>query len=294
MFLLFVFASSLNGFQGPVEDLNLTAGTRAALNRISATSLRKHLQFIAADELEGRNTPSPGLDRAAEYIAAQFKKAGLTAVGDQGYFQTANWVQPARSAKTFSLSIQSGGQTFNAEPTQVSFTFPASLNLRGASLVKVDFANTASHAELKASVMDGKVVITELPDMQGMDLTRRAPLLQAQNAFVSQLQSLRAAAVLSISRRGVAGTGFSPGRLIDPENRPPQGGTGQGVQQAALPIITLAGSGGASFFDGLPLGVTNATLSINVEAPTEAPVKLRTLSDCCAVRIDFFAIAMGP
>lgn len=282
IFLLFVFASSLQAQQRPPAAFKLTPAIRASLNRISAASLRRHLQFIASDELEGRNTPSVGLDRAAEYIAAQFKRAGLEAVGDQGYFQTATWVQPSRSPKTFSLSIQSGGQAFSADPAQVSFTFPGALNLSGA-LVKIDFANTASHADLKASDIEGKVVITELPDMQGLDRSRRAPLMQAQNAFVSQLQSLKAALVLSIWRNGVAGTGFSPGRLTDPENRPLQGGIGprgqgsQGAQQAALPIVTLSGAGGASLFDALPLGVTNATLSINVDAPTDAPVKLRNI-----------------
>src|SRR5947207_1901831 len=79
--LLFVFASSLTAFQNPPTDFRLTDDMKAALARISPTSMREHLKFIASDELQGRNTPSPGLDRAAEYIAAQFKKVGLEAVG---------------------------------------------------------------------------------------------------------------------------------------------------------------------------------------------------------------------
>jgi Zn-dependent M28 family amino/carboxypeptidase len=39
--------------------------------------------------LEGRDTPSRGLDIAAEYIAAQFRRIGLEPAGDDGYFQTA-------------------------------------------------------------------------------------------------------------------------------------------------------------------------------------------------------------
>jgi peptidase M28-like protein len=289
LLLLCIFASSLHGFQGHAferrsADFKLTAAARAALNRISAISLRKHLQFIASDELEGRNTPSPGLDRAAEYIAAEFKKAGLTAVGDQGYFQTANWVQPARDPKAFSLSIRSSGQTFNANPAQVSFNVSGALNLRDISVVKIDFANTASHAELNASDVEGKVVITELPEMQGRDRAQRGLLMQAQSAFMLRLQSLKSALVLSISRNGVAGTGFNPGRLIDPENRPAQGGGGQGAQPGpggqqatTLGIVSVAGPAGATLFDALPIGKTSATLSINVEAPTEVPVKLRNV-----------------
>lgn len=59
-----------------------------ALDFISSDSLKGHLSFIASDALEGRATPSRGLDLAAEYIAAQFRRAGLEAVGDEGYFQT--------------------------------------------------------------------------------------------------------------------------------------------------------------------------------------------------------------
>lgn len=65
---------------------------RAALERISADSLRGHLSFIASDLLEGRNTPSRGLDIAAEYIAAMFRRAGLEPAGGDGYFQATEFV----------------------------------------------------------------------------------------------------------------------------------------------------------------------------------------------------------
>ncbi|HET9319409.1 MAG TPA: hypothetical protein VFO27_06530, partial [Bryobacteraceae bacterium] len=55
----------------------LAPRTLAALDHIRANSLRGHLSFIASDLLEGRATPSRGLDLAAEYIAAQFRRAGL-------------------------------------------------------------------------------------------------------------------------------------------------------------------------------------------------------------------------
>jgi hypothetical protein len=50
---------------------------QAAMNRVRAESIRAHLSFLASDVLEGRGTPSRGLDVAAEYIASQFRRAGI-------------------------------------------------------------------------------------------------------------------------------------------------------------------------------------------------------------------------
>jgi Zn-dependent M28 family amino/carboxypeptidase len=68
---------------------NLSSEQQLVIDHISAASLRGHLSFIASDLLEGRATPSRGLDVAAEYIAAQFRRAGLEPVAGSDYFQTA-------------------------------------------------------------------------------------------------------------------------------------------------------------------------------------------------------------
>lgn len=56
---------------------------------ITAAQLRNYLEFIASDELEGRDTPSRGLDIAAMYIASHLKQWGIKPAGDGGgsYFQ---------------------------------------------------------------------------------------------------------------------------------------------------------------------------------------------------------------
>jgi hypothetical protein len=65
----------------------LDSEQQSVSDRISAASLRGHLSFLASDLLEGRATPSRGLDVAAEYIAAQFRRAGLEPAGGDDYFQ---------------------------------------------------------------------------------------------------------------------------------------------------------------------------------------------------------------
>ena len=84
--LLLVFRS---GFA--VEPVRVTPEMRIVVDHVTASSLRGNLSFLASDLLEGRDTPSRGLDIAAEYIGAQFRKIGLEPVGDDGYFQTAPW-----------------------------------------------------------------------------------------------------------------------------------------------------------------------------------------------------------
>src|SRR5215203_97115 len=95
------------------QPKNGAARWRAALDGVSAESMKGHLSFLASDALEGRRTPSRGLDIAAEYIAAQFRRAGLEPAGDDGYFQTANWRLSARDAAAFRLTF-SGGATASA------------------------------------------------------------------------------------------------------------------------------------------------------------------------------------
>jgi Zn-dependent M28 family amino/carboxypeptidase len=53
----------------------------------------KHVSYLASDKLKGRNVGSPGYDMAADYVAAQFEKAGLAAAGSDGYFQRVGFTE---------------------------------------------------------------------------------------------------------------------------------------------------------------------------------------------------------
>jgi hypothetical protein len=80
----------------------------AALDSIRAEDLKGDLSFLASDALQGRFTPSPELDIAAEFIASKFRAAGLEPGGNRDYFQTAEMVSrrmpPARSALRIQLA----------------------------------------------------------------------------------------------------------------------------------------------------------------------------------------------
>src|SRR5438874_3666345 len=56
------------------------------VNTISAAQLRTYLSFIASDEMEGRDTPSRGLDTVAKFLALNLTKWGFKPAGDDGSF----------------------------------------------------------------------------------------------------------------------------------------------------------------------------------------------------------------
>jgi hypothetical protein len=58
-------------------DAAAAASLRAAAALITAESVRGHIEYLASDELLGRDTPSPGLEAAALYLADRFQAMGL-------------------------------------------------------------------------------------------------------------------------------------------------------------------------------------------------------------------------
>lgn len=81
------------------------------VNAITAQQMRDWLTFIASDELEGRDTPSKGLDIAAKYIAGHLAGWGIKPAGGNGsYFQKV----PLRHSKVVSQDtrFEFNGQSF--------------------------------------------------------------------------------------------------------------------------------------------------------------------------------------
>jgi hypothetical protein len=65
-----------------------TSSPRQVAGQITAAQLRDYLSFIASDEMEGRDTPSRGLDTVAKFLALNLSRWGLKPAGDNGtYFQ---------------------------------------------------------------------------------------------------------------------------------------------------------------------------------------------------------------
>lgn len=136
--------------QSPV----LTPEQRAVMDHISPASLRGHLSFIASDLLEGRATPSRGLDLAAEYIAAQFRRAGLEPAGDDGYFQTASVTVREPNRDDFSMTVSTGGRSMTIAAEEAYIAPAAPVRLDQAELVIADGSQPFT-----ADAVNGKAVL---------------------------------------------------------------------------------------------------------------------------------------
>src|SRR6204780_2548617 len=140
---LFVFfltcVCALSQSQPPKADV--PPEMQAALDRIRASSLRGDLSYIASDELEGRDSPSRGLDLAADYIANQFRRAGLEpGVGDS-YFQNASMLVEEPNFSNFDLKLVSGDRQFVAGGKDSALSFQAARDLKDAPIFKLDLAD---------------------------------------------------------------------------------------------------------------------------------------------------------
>ncbi len=268
--LVLISVFSLSAQQAKPQQVALTTDIEAALANISSDSMRGHLSFIASDALEGRNTPSPGLDIAAEYIAAQFRRAKLEPAGDQDYFQTANFLVSETPMDAFELKLKSGPETISVAKNRVSFNIDGELKV-SAPVFKIDYSDQAAVALLKPEDLEGKAVLTEIPDPRRAEESRRFATYQAGEQFLRKMMELKAALVISIDRSSTTGSGGGQGRLIDPENRRPS------PQSGRIPQITVHDPKVVKLHDDSKPGLTTAQLSLAVAAPAERPVRLRNV-----------------
>jgi peptidase M28-like protein len=74
--------------QAPHPDEGGAASISRAAATITESDVAHRISVIAADSMEGRDTPSRGLELTAQYVADQFRRFGLAPGGDKGtWFQ---------------------------------------------------------------------------------------------------------------------------------------------------------------------------------------------------------------
>jgi hypothetical protein len=87
------------------------AAETRALETITETDFRGKLGALAHDSSRGRETPSPELDKAAAWIAARFRDAGLRPAGDGGGFLQRFQLRHTRLDSLTTVTVSGPGHT---------------------------------------------------------------------------------------------------------------------------------------------------------------------------------------
>src|SRR4029077_4674706 len=99
------------------------------VDAITRAQLRSYLTFIASDEMEGRDTPSRGLDTTAKFIAMNLGRWGFKPMGDDGtFFQKItlrrDFLDGAHSSAEINGQKFTYGEDFLPNPVSATLTGP--------------------------------------------------------------------------------------------------------------------------------------------------------------------------
>jgi hypothetical protein len=81
-----------------------------AASSVDAQTYLDDIKYLASPQLKGRATPSPELEKAASYIAKQFKSFGLKPPSDEGYEQPYEVHAAAKLGPNNHLSFEEAGK----------------------------------------------------------------------------------------------------------------------------------------------------------------------------------------
>jgi hypothetical protein len=174
--------------------------------------LRRDVTFLASDECEGRGPTTLGIDRAADYIAAEFKKAGLEPGSDGSYFQPFPIAAAVLDAPA-SLSL-AGPRGQEVELKQGVQFWPLGMGKAGKDTAPAVFAGygisnpKAGYDDYEGlDVADKVVVILQGPPRPGDDALARTLDGGSLAAKLANAHKHQAAAVLLVNDRETARTG---------------------------------------------------------------------------------------
>lgn len=169
--------------------------TRAAAT-ITQPDIMRRVGLIAADSMQGRGTPSPGLERTAEYVASEFRRAGFTPAGGDGGYMQRFWVTRWTIDTSSTVELAGSGRHEEARlGTDARYIFGKIPDqpLRGPAML---IGGADSSASLAGPDVRGKLVLL-LADFS-------QPLPSTFNQKISELAGAGPIAVLVLSNRDSA------------------------------------------------------------------------------------------
>jgi hypothetical protein len=162
-------------------------------NVITPELAKQHLSIIASDAYEGRETGMPGADKAAHYIADEFKSLGLQPIVNGSYFFDVPLTQ--NSTK---ITLTANGQDFGYGTDLYDYR-PATAGTSTAS--EVLYVGYGTDSEIAGADLTGKVLlwIDEDKPKDGTKTNVSSTPSAARTAILKNLINKNPAVILAIN-----------------------------------------------------------------------------------------------
>lgn len=234
-----------------------------AVAGITAAALQRDVEFLASDELRGRDTPSPGLEKAAAWLEAELRAAGLQpGMADGSFVQRFPLQHVELDVANLVVTARGAADTLRPSLGRDLFVLPSRAGMvEGAPL----YAGRARPGASLGDDVAGRIVVFFVPDTIG-------PAWQASVASAMQaaFRAQAGAAVLVLDSVFPAATVGELAREL-------------AASVAPLPIIGLSYETGRSLFRaaGMELGaVSNRSgppaamrgVALTISAPAKVEV----------------------
>jgi len=137
---------------------------RMGIEQIRADDLERHVKYLSADSLAGRDTGQPGIRKAEKFIAKEFKKAGLVPLhGNSDYWVEFDLYRRGYDAERTSLTVEVDGRTETGSVGETFRPFPFSDDgVVEAPIVFVGYGITAPeyhYDDYDGVDVEGKIVL---------------------------------------------------------------------------------------------------------------------------------------
>jgi hypothetical protein len=149
------------------------SGQSGAPAAVAEERYLEHVKYLASDELAGRGNGTEGLERAAEYIAKQLERAGLSPGGENG-----SWFQPFQIVT--GLDVRDGNRLTLGRPGAPAARFELGRSYLPLS-VDADGQRQTAAADLELPLVFAGYGISapglKYDDYEGLDVRGKAVLV---------------------------------------------------------------------------------------------------------------------
>jgi hypothetical protein len=168
--LLVVAAALAFVHLNPAPAVATAGSAAAAIADLSESRYFEHVKLLSSNDMKGRASGSPELDKAADYIASQFRSFGLRPMGDGNtYFQRFQLTTGAELGRNNELQINGSRLRINEDFAPIIFSNTARFD---GPLVFAGYGITAPgmHYDDYAGIdVKGKIVIVLRHEPQESD-----------------------------------------------------------------------------------------------------------------------------